>query len=319
MKNEITFSQKVKNEILANERINPCCYYAYLSAIIRGNGSLSITNLGLGFALTSTNLDLLKYVAILIKNLYNVDADIVYNNKGKKPLYTMDVTNKQVLFDCGILTENNGLIEIVDGIDPKLITNDCCKRSYVKGLFLACGSVIAPDISDISDDTASNTKYHLEFQLNSNVVAGQLVDMLAEYEFYLKITEHHGGSAVYLKDAEAIADMLVFLGANKAKLWLENIIITRNVRNVANRQSNCINANIDRAILASEKQINAITKIIEHGKMGLLDVKLQESANARMDNPDANLDELATMLNITKSGINHRLRKLVEIANDIED
>lgn len=311
-----TFSQKVKNEILTQAKnISPCCALACLSAIIRGGGSLSITSSGLGFALSSSNLDMLKFVNLQLLRLYKVESDIVAEKNNS--VFSMEVACSQLLFDGGILyVDEQGLTQISDKISPQVVEKDCCKKAYVKGLFLVSGSAVVPDNRSASTTSAG---YHLEFGLSNIDIANSFNDLLSSCNFNFKVAERNSGAIVYVKDNDAVGDMLVFLGANGSKFAFEDIVIERQLRNNANRQTNCISANIDKTVDASEKQISAITSLIEHGQLGLLDEKLRIVADKRMENPEASLDELARQLNISKSGFNHRMRKLMELASVYKD
>ena len=139
---------------------------------------------------------------------------------------------------------------------------------------------------------------------------------MEEKGFRFKIAERKNVWAVYIKDSASICDMLAYLGADKAVLTLNNLLIEREIRNNANRQKNCITANIDKSVDASEKHIAAINKIrAREGMFDRLAPHLKEIAAARVENPFSTLDELADKLGLTKSCVNHRLRKITEIAS----
>jgi hypothetical protein len=183
-------------------------------------------------------------------------------------------------------------------------------------MFLACGSLTVPELKNYKEEVSAS--YHMEFQISDLNVARQFAKLLNDDGFGFKLTERSKNSVVYIKDKESIADMLVYFGANACKFALEDVLIARSIRNDANRQTNCISANIDKTIEASERQIAAITKLIESGKLNLVDEKLRQTADMRMEHVDATMDELASLLGITKSGVNHRIRKLIELADTEE-
>lgn len=317
-KETVTFAQKVKNEILNSEKaVAPCCQLAYLSAIIRGAGSLAISSLGTGFEIVTGNLELLKFVNSITKRLYGKQSDIIADGGKGKQMFSLDCYDSSLMFDTGILyVDENGLTQINSNIDKYLLAESCCKKSYVKGMFLACGSLTVPELKNYKEEVSAS--YHMEFQISDLSVARQFAKLLNDDGFGFKLTERSKNSVVYIKDKESIADMLVYFGANACKFALEDVLIARSIRNDANRQTNCISANIDKTIEASERQIAAITKLIESGKLNLVDEKLRQTADMRMEHVDATMDELASLLGITKSGVNHRIRKLIELADTEE-
>ena len=310
----LTFSQKVKNEILQNEKsAEPCCNSAYLAALIRGAGSLAINNSGLGFELATSSLETLKFANQLLKRMNRGERDIVVSSKSKS-LYTMECFDTGLMFELGIVCrDGEGLVQI-GGIEKYLEAAPYCKKSFVKGMFLSCGSITVPEPKN-----GQNTGFHMEFQLTDEKIAEEFAKLLYGEGFSFKVTHRGSKSAVYLKDKDVISDMVVYLGASASRLELENVLILRDIRNTANRQSNCTTANIDRSLDAAEKQVEAITKLIERGKLNLLDERLKKTADLRMENIDEPLDSLAKKLGISKSGVNHRMRKLIELAEEPED
>ncbi|HPG91901.1 MAG TPA: DNA-binding protein WhiA [Clostridia bacterium] len=317
-KENVTFSQKVKNEILNTEKaVAPCCQLAYLSAIIRGAGSLAISSEGTGFEIVTGNLELLKFVNSITKRLYGKQNDIIADVGKGKQMFSLDCYDSSLMFDTGILfVDENALTQINSNIDKYLLAENCCKKSYIKGMFLACGSLTVPEIKSYKQET--NASYHMEFQISDTNIAIQFAKLLNETGFAFKLTERSKNSVVYIKDKDSISDMLVYFGANACKFALEDVLIARSIRNDANRQTNCISANIDKTLEASERQIAAITKLIESGKLNLVDEKLRQTADMRMEHIDASMDELAILLGVTKSGVNHRIRKLIELAESEE-
>lgn len=152
----------------------------------------------------------------------------------------------------------------------------------------------------MTDDLPAG-RYHMEFVLQKQDFAQFALKVLQDAGFNFRITQRKNNYVLYIKESEQIADMLVFMNAMSAKLQLENVIIQRNLRNVANRQSNCISANIDKSVNASARQIQSITLLQEHGKLALLSKQLQQIARLRLDNPDATMSELAEMSQLTKA------------------
>jgi DNA-binding protein WhiA len=185
--------------------------------------------------------------------------------------------------------------------------------TFITESFLAVGSVTIPAVSD--DLTVSNVtgRYHLEFALNSEQLAERLHQYLTECNFSFKRTTRKGAYVLYTKNSSAISDFLVLVGASNAMLQLENVLVERSIRNDANRKSNCDVANINKMLDASVRQNEAIQYLADNGILATLSPQLNEIAALRLNNPDASLAELATLGNLSKSGVKHRLKKLLDI------
>ena len=197
-----------------------------------------------------------------------------------------------------------------DGIYQPIVKSKCCKRAYLRGLFLGVGTMSDPKKS-----------YHLEFVLNSEHVAQDLRKLIGSFvNMSASLIERGEEHIVYLKRAEYISDMLGIMGANEAMLEFENIRIGRGLRREVNRISNCDNANVDRTLTAAEQQIRHIEIIKD--KLGLenLEPVLRETAQLRLELPDASLSEIGDALSptIKKPGVSKRFAKLKEIAEGLE-
>ncbi len=178
-----------------------------------------------------------------------------------------------------------------------------CNSHYLRGIFLSCGSINSPD---------SSYRLELSFKRDTN----ELIKMLAELNFNFKVTERSGENVIYLKESESIEDFLNYIGALNAAFTIMNEKIKREIRNDVNRQKNCDTANIKKTVNANRKHIEAINKIKNHNKMGMMPENLRETAKLRLEYPDVSLAELADLHDpkITKSGLNHRLKKIVEFS-----
>ncbi len=191
--------------------------------------------------------------------------------------------------------------------DPELVRRPCCKKAYLRGLFLRAGSISDPE-----------KMYHLEFACESRDFAIRLKEILSSYNLRAKIVERKGHSVVYLKDSSQIADFLALIQANMSLFSLENTMIVKDVRNAVNRKVNCETANIQKTVSASVSQIEAIEYIRDHIGFDKLPDSLKEIARLRLENPEDSLISLGARMNppIGKSGVNHRLRKLRKIAEE---
>lgn len=311
----MTFSQTVKSEVLKNIRkIKGCCATSFLTAVVKAIGSLELGFDGFGFSIESDNYDLVTFAQSLARDELGVDGKIQSSNPNAKgaAVYSCEF-HKSIGTKLGLVyRDNDGVMHLNDNVNKLLPTKDCCKRAFMQGLLLAAGSVVIPVAdSDVGENT-SGARYHAELRFSDKDFAEAVKNKYAEIPF--RLTTRKNVTILYLKDSEVIADFLVYVNAMSAKLKLENVIIGRSLRNTANRQRNCIAANIDKSIDASERQLAAIAEIRRKGLFDGLTNQLKEIAVAREENPEATLDELAAKLGISKSGANHRLAKLIQIA-----
>lgn len=311
----MTFSQTVKSEVLKNIRkIKGCCATSFLTAVVKAIGSLELGFDGFGFSIESDNYDLVTFAQSLARDELGVDGKIQSSNPNAKgaAVYSCEF-HKSIGTKLGLVyRDKDGVMHLNDNVNKLLPTKDCCKRTFMQGLLLAAGSVVIPVAdSDVGENT-SGARYHAELRFSDKDFAEAVKNKYAEIPF--RLTTRKNVTILYLKDSEVIADFLVYVNAMSAKLKLENVIIGRSLRNTANRQRNCIAANIDKSIDASERQLAAIAEIRRKGLFDGLTNQLKEIAVAREENPEATLDELAAKLGISKSGANHRLTKLIQIA-----
>ncbi len=311
----MTFSQTTKLEILKTLRhIRSCCATSFLTAVLKSIGSLTLGYKSFGFVLESDNHEMLTYCKHLSEVTLGISAEIESSNLNVKG---EAVYSCEFLGNIGeklglVYRDDDGTMQINNNISEILPQDDCCKRAFMQGLFVASGSVVIPLGSDDLAESETRGKYHLELRLANNNFAKAVQQLFAEWDFHT--LERKNRTILYLKESEKIADFLVYLGAMSASLKLENVIIGRSLRNTANRQSNCISANIDKAIQASEKQLNAIATLRQKGLFDSLPDNLKEIALLREELPEAGLEELANRLGISKSGANHRLTKLIQLS-----
>ena len=311
----MTFSQSVKNEIFRIVRnLKGCCATSFLVAVVKSVGSLSIGYKGYSFSIESDNTDFLSLCKNLAASELGVSAEIeTYNLSAKgSPVYSCK-------FD-GSIGEKLGLTQrdtdgslVFTDIDALIPTDANCKRAFLQGLFVSCGSVVIPSNTNVDQQVFDRSKYHLELRFTDSAFAQAVKDAYSQIDF--RVTPRKNHVILYLKDSEKIADFFVLVNATSAKLALENVIVLRSVRNVANRRMNCNLANIDKAVAAASKQLQAIETLRQKGLFDGLPDNLKEIALLREKYHDANLDEIADMLNISKSGANHRFAKLIELAS----
>lgn len=197
-----------------------------------------------------------------------------------------------------------------DAVDESLLQKSCCVRAYIREAFLAAGSISDPEKG-----------YHFEVVTSSENKALQLVSKLELFGIEAKTIERKGHIVVYIKEGSQIVDALNVMEAHNALMDLENVRILKEVRNSVNRQVNCETANINKTVNAAVKQIEDIQYIQETVGLGELPLQLRETAMLRLEYPEAPLKELGNLMNppVGKSGVNHRLRKLSQIAEELRD
>ena len=207
---------------------------------------------------------------------------------------------------------NSGIDIIFDKIDinrpMSLISKECCKRAYLRGAFLASGFVNDP-----------NKGYHFEFITDNSEYTKLLTYLLSQFNIVPKHSVRKKYDVVYIKEFEMVSDLLSIIGAHKSMMEFANTRIVKDVRNSVNRRNNCDMANISKAVNAAAKQIEDIQYIESTVGLSSLPDSLQEMADVRMEHPESSLTELGTYLNppVGKSGVNHRMRKITEFAEDL--
>ncbi len=314
----VNLGQTIRGEIIPKKVTKKCCKIAFLSGVIRGAGSLTIEREGLGFSILHSNIKLIDKCADIIFVLIRQNANVIKKDKthtiGHDIMYELQldaVFAKPIMQDLGLIDSDSLPIHTI----PKSFRTDCCMRSYLRGIFATSGTLSIPEIL-----SHGSRGYFLELLLNDVEIANAIKSLLDECNIETKVRQRKNVYSVYTKDSEKIADFCTLLGASQAFFNLQDVMVTRSIRNEANRTSNCTIANIERSIRASSKHIDAISKIEEAVGLDSLDPALKETAILRRDFPEATLNELATKF-ITppsKSGLNHRLNKLLEIADKLK-
>lgn len=303
----MSFTIKVKEELLTlaisdkNE----------LSAIIKMSGSLGLTGQGLTLSITTENAKIARYIYNLVESIYSLTPEIKYHQKTnlrKNRVYNVFITEnvEEILSDLQLADSFFG---IETGIKPSILKDDEKGRSYLRGAFLATGTIRDPE----------SGKYQLEIFSVYQDHAEDLADLMRKFMLDAKVIEHKNGSITYLQKAEDIMDFLIVIGAMACREAFEEVKIMRETRNDINRANNAETANIAKTITASMKTINNIIKIMDTVGLEALPVELQQIAQVRVAHPDYSIQQIADSLEIpiTKSGVNHRLRKINKIADDL--
>lgn len=225
-----------------------------------------------------------------------------------KKTFIINTDTEKALQAIKVLNEKEQVRLLQDGVNPMLIKNSCCKRAYLRGAFLCTGSMSNPQKS-----------YHLEFVCEWEAQALQIQEVLHSFELDAKIVRRKKYYVVYIKEGTGIVDLLNVMGAHISLMKLESLRVEKDMRNSINRQVNCEAANITKTVNAASKQIEDILLLKKHYGFSNLPKNLREMAQVRLEYPESSLQELGDYLNppVGKSGVNHRLRKLSEMADEI--
>lgn len=266
------------------------------------------------FVLQSESQPVMTRADYLIRSLCQTQAETsVIRGAGlKAPVFSLLLrrpkTVQKLLKEIGYIT-SKGVFREFSAASPKTIyENECCKRAFLRGAFLAAGYIRDP-----------NTDYHLEIKAAGEERAEELKDLMDFFSLPARITHRKGAPVVYLKEAEAVSDFLSMVGASKSRLEWENVRILRGIQGDVNRRVNCETANLKKTADAGMNQLKAIEKIENEKGLRSLPEQLRQIAQVRLEHPDLSLQELGALLDppLGKSGVNHRLRKLMEIAGSL--
>lgn len=306
----MSYASEVKKE-LTGIMVHEKNARAELMALIRMNGSIGLANHAMILNVQTESPAIARRIYSLIKQLYKVESDILVRKKmklKKNNTYVVRLRHhvQEILGDLAILDG----FQIKERVPLDLLTDDLMIRSYLRGAFLAGGSVNNPETS----------RYHLEIYSLYEEHNEMIAEMINRYDLNARTTNRRSGYIVYLKEAEKIANFLQLIGATTSMLEFENIRIVRDMRNSVNRLVNCENANMDKVANAANRQVENIMLIEATVGLSSLPEKLRAIAETRLAHQEVSLKELGTLVPggpISKSGVNHRLRKLNAYADEL--
>lgn len=311
----MTFSSKCKAELSRTTMDNRCCIIAELAALIRTTGYISIKGYNrFNIEFTMENAAVARRIFKMIKYLYDINCEIVVkrsNRLKKHNSYNVkinDINILKILSDTKLIEDNNiNILAFNFGIPNELVEDEYCKRAYIRGAFLGCGSISDPERS-----------YHVEFVNNRLTHCKDLEMLMNRYNLDAKRIMRKDLYVTYLKDSDKIVDLLNVMGAYNSLLQIENIRAIKETRNNVNRVVNCETANLSKIVKTSVRQKNSILALQKHNVINKLPKGLQELAYLRLENEDASLKELGQLLDppLGKSGVNHRLKKLERLAEE---
>ena len=313
----MSFASEVKNELSRTDAEKKCCQLAEIAGFLRVSGSIGLAGGGrFKIIITSENPAVIRHYKKLLHDYFDAETVLEVSEAssiGKRREYkiTIDPDNRseQILRETGILLVREGNNYISDGIYDGIVKSKCCKRAYLRGIFMRAGTMSDPEKS-----------YHLEFVCGSESLAKDLKKLINSFaDLQARDFKRGNTYVVYMKKADYVADMLGIMGADTHSLIIENTLVEKSVKNEANRMANCDNANTDRIVAAAMKQVKAVEKIQEKKGLNWLPDKLREVAELRQENPDISIKELGEMCRppLKKSGINGRLKKIEEIASKL--
>lgn len=315
----MNFTKFLKDEILSKKIKELHCQKAFLSGIIRGTGVIyeGDGEMGVEFSLFSEETAMLtsKYFESVFSYEFR-EISVTEDRLNHRDKFTLSVSGEKAV---EILTELSIIGQDEDGLYlnsklPKSITDsECCRKTFLKGMFISSGSCTVPDGAD-----DAKTGYHLEMVFSHSNWASAVSSLLLKDHINAKILRRKEKYVLYIKSAEEIKDFIAYIGAPKSVLNLTELMVNRDFINDINRRKNCDLGNVNRQLEASLKQTEAITFLKEKGLLKNLKPDLLEVAKARLDFPDDSIVELAERLNISKSCINHRLRKIISITKEIK-
>lgn len=310
----MSFTSDTKKELTKMET-KPCCKRAELSALVRMNGILEIKHKQLAVELVTESPSTARHMFSLLRGLYQVQPEVLVRKKirlKKNNVYSIRLhqDSAKILADLAIFESDTW--QRILGISPTLIMDSCCKRSYLRGAFLAGGSVNNPD----------SGSYHLEIMTTYHDHAEALKQLMEEYHLHPKMIERKKGYIVYMKEGDKIGEFLNIIGAHPSLLHFENVRIMKDMRNSVNRLVNCETANLNKTVQAAMRQKENIELIAEHHGLDNIPEKLREVAELRLQYPEVNFTELGELIpsgKISKSAVNHRMRKIDELAKQLRE
>ncbi|MFB4164532.1 DNA-binding protein WhiA [Alteribacillus sp. JSM 102045] len=307
-----SFAAMTKKELTQLET-DDCCAKAELAALIRMNGSISFGNKEMLLDVSTENAAIARRIYMLIKKVYKgTVVELMVRKKmrlKKNNVYLVRISEdaRELLSDLSIMEDGYRFIR---SISSDIIKMNCCKRAYLRGAFLAGGSVNHPETSS----------YHLEIFSFYEEHNKALRDLLNEFHLPSKSLERKKGFILYIKESEKITEFLNVVGAHQALLYFEDVRIMKDMRNSVNRLVNCETANLNKTVGAALRQVENIQLVDNEIGLQNLPEKVREIAELRVKHQDVTLKELGEMVPngpVSKSGVNHRLRKIDQLAEKI--
>ena len=307
----MSYSSRTKDELCRLEPDSVCCLLAELSGIISVAGSVILRGGGdKRLSIETENIAVARRTFRLLHDVFDVQPQLVTLRRarlGGRSAHRIEISGDEasfVLEGCGISVMQRR------GVPREITVRKCCRMSFLRGVFLASGSVTDPE-----------KEYHLEFVLGDEAFALAVQKLIARFDLDAHMTMRRQMTLVYLKGQSEITDMLSILGAQSARFAMEDAFIRKELRNNANRAVNCDSANVQRSVTAASRQTQAIERLIAAKGESSLPPALLQTAKLRLRYPEVSLEELGMLCDppVGKSGVNHRLRRLEKMAQELDE
>ena len=316
----MSFSKDAKMQILKVPLKSKECKLAFMSGLLHASGEFDVVNKTMSYI--TDILDLYDFTNTIISELYGTSTELSIEEDMKihKTRYFRITLPKektfQMLSDFGMINAEGEFL--YNTIDENLFKDEESKKSFIKGVFLGCATSSIRISEKETEKTSSG--YDIEFVSHSHKFLLELSSILTDFGIFPKIVQRKKHFVLYVKDSAKVSDLLAIVEAFDSVLTLQNELALREIRNKVNRQTNCLNANISKTVDASLKQVEAIQLISDTIGLESLPLELQEVALLRLANPEESLSELLKLSNIdlTKSGLNHRIKKILKIADNLK-
>ena len=299
----MSFSSEVKDELAQLLPENSCCAAAEAYGLLECGHAFSVSSI----SLQTENAMVANTYQSLVSAICGLDKAVWPASSRPSGVHIISIElaadRVRVLKRFGHSPE-----DVSNRLNRANLECETCPAAYLRGAFLSCGAVTNP-----------SADYHMEFSVPHYNLSRDLLTLMRELGFNARLVRRKGSNIVYLKESEQIEDCLTLMGATNASLELMGVKMVKDIRNTANRITNCESANIDKTVTAAMAQVKAIRKIVKRQGMDILPEELRELAQLRLDNPDLSLRELGELLTepLSRSGVNHRLRRIMEFSEEL--
>lgn len=310
----MSFSSQIKDELIKIDNMPSCCRHAMAYGMLLFGRSFNEGDISI---MTDNAATADKYIE-LCREVMGVEANRSVSDAGKTTVSFNSASDRKKVLSCFSNSGNEKFMRIDRGNllnesesdDMDYDSMNCCDAAFLRGAFLSCGTCSDP-----------NKSYHIEFVAPYRTLSLDLLKILTDFGLNAKHMLRRGINVIYIKDSSSIEDLLTLMGAQLAAMEIMNIKIYKNVRNVTNRRNNFESANLDRTVLASFDQVESIKKLKASGVYVTLSDDLKLIANLRTENPDMSLREIGGLCSppLSRSAVNYRLKRLMEIAQKTDD
>lgn len=313
----MSFSSTVKEELVRLPLGKPCCMLHEIGALTQTSGSLALRGAGkVRVTYQMESAALARRLFLLIRTRLGITPSLHFVQHARlggrrSCILTLDNESAQkLLMALHMMEEREGVFSLKRTVPRHAMTRQCCRRAFLRGAFLGAGSVTNPERG-----------YHFEIVAQDQGLKKNLLKLLEKSGVPGRTISRKGTDIVYLKDSQHIADLLALMGASQGLMSFENTRVHKNVRNRVNRVMNCDQSNMEKQLDASQRQVEAIKALAIAQGLDSLPPSLRQMAYLRLDQPEANLKQLGDMLEppVGKSGVNHRLRRLMALAQALEE